>query len=67
MAQRLLLVNPFGVVTRRATTCNDGEAVFGQALADGGTDAAHAASNIRYFFTHVCLLEFEIIAINICY
>jgi hypothetical protein len=27
-----------------------------QALADGGADAAHAAGDVRYFFTHLSLL-----------
>jgi hypothetical protein len=27
-----------------------------QTLADGGTDAAHAARDVRYFLTHECLL-----------
>jgi hypothetical protein len=28
-----------------------------QALANGGTNAAHPTCDIRYFLTHVCLLK----------
>ena len=56
IAEGFLLVNPLGVVTCGAAACNNGETFFGQALADGGTDAAHAARDVCYFFTHFCLL-----------
>jgi hypothetical protein len=51
-----LLGNPLGVVTRGAAACNNLETFFVKALADGGTNATHAAGDVRYFLTHDYLL-----------
>jgi hypothetical protein len=50
VAQRFLLVNPFGEVACGTATCNDLETFFVQTLADGGTDTTHTAGYICYFF-----------------
>jgi hypothetical protein len=51
-----LLGNPFDVVARGAATGDDFETFFVQALANGGTDAPHAAGDVGYFLTHGYLL-----------
>jgi hypothetical protein len=44
------------VVTGRAATGDHFEAFFVQALANGGTDTAHASGHVSNFLTHHCLL-----------
>jgi len=48
-----LFVKPFVEVTGRATAGHHGETFFEQALANGGSDAPHAAGDVGYFFTHI--------------
>ena len=52
VAQSGLLGDPFGVVTRRAAAGDDFEAFFVKTLANGGSDAAHTASDVSYFSIH---------------
>ena len=52
VTQGFLLVNPLGEVARGAATRYDSEAVFGQALANGGSDTAHTTGHISYFIGH---------------
>ena len=52
VAQSGLLSQPFGMVARRSATGDDFEALFVQTLTNGGSDATHAARDIRYFLTH---------------
>jgi hypothetical protein len=40
------------VVSCGAATCDDFEAVFVKAVADGGTDTTHTTGNVGYFLTH---------------
>jgi hypothetical protein len=47
-----LLCDPFDVVSCGAATCDDFEAVFVKAVADGGTDTTHTTGNVGYFLTH---------------
>jgi hypothetical protein len=44
------------VITRGAATGDDLETFLVQALADCGSDAAHATRDVRYSLTHVLLL-----------
>jgi hypothetical protein len=53
VAQGRLLGDPLGVVARRAATGDDGETLFGQTLANAGSDATHAARDVSYFLSHV--------------
>jgi hypothetical protein len=59
VAQGFLLVQPFGEVTRWAAARNDLETLFVKALANRGTNTAHATCDVRYFLTHVCLHFYE--------
>ena len=56
VAQSCLLANPLNVVARGAATGDDFKTFFVQALANGGTDTTHTASNVSNFLTHNCLL-----------
>ena len=58
VAQCFLFVQPFTGVAGRTATGNDLEPVFGQSLADGRSNAAHAAGNVCDFLCHVCSIDF---------
>ena len=56
VTQRRLLGDPLGVVAGGAATGDHGETFLVQSLADGGSDATHAASDVSYFLAHVVFL-----------
>jgi hypothetical protein len=47
-----LFAQPLGEITGGAATGNDFETFLVKALTDGGSDTAHATSDVRYFLTH---------------
>ena len=53
VALRLLLVQPFGEIARRAAARYDREAILVQTLANGGTNAPMPPVTYATFFAHL--------------
>jgi hypothetical protein len=53
-----LLVQPLGEVARGAAARHHGETIFGQPLANGGSNAPHTTGYVRYLLYHRYLLDF---------